>query len=126
MPERGNDQKLGHAWWAQTVDPPYKTGDQIMFGRATNELEKPPISREKGSFEILRVWGGNDLPQQYTLNTTWEDPGAWGIMLVDIARHAAKAYGNAGNITEQETLERIKQLFDAEWGKPTDAPQHIK
>ena len=58
-----------------------------MFSRSNNELEKPPISREQGAFEILRVWGGKDLPQQYALNTTWDDPGAWGLLLVDIARH---------------------------------------
>jgi len=97
----------------------------MIFGRKNNELEKPPISREQGSFEILRVWGGADLPQQYTLNTTWDDPGAWGLLLVDIARHAAKAYGSAGHTTEQEALARIKQIFDAEWGLPTDEPENI-
>lgn len=97
-----------------------------MFGRSNNELEKPPISREQGSFEILRVWGGNDLPQQCALNTTWEDPGAWGLLLVDIARHAAKAYGSTGNITEQEAMERIKLLFDAEWEEPTDVPKQVE
>jgi len=97
-----------------------------MFGRSDNELEKPPISREKGSFEILRVWGGKDLPQQYALNTTWEDPGSWGLLLVDIARHAAKAYGGSGGISEKEALSRIKQLLDAEWSYPTDAPEQIK
>ena len=97
-----------------------------MFSRTNNELEKPPISREKGSFEILRVWGGTNLPQQYALNTTWEDPGSWGLLLVDIARHAAKAYGGMGGITEQEALSRIKQLLDAEWGSPTDEPEQIK
>jgi len=97
-----------------------------MLGRTTNELEKPPISREKGSFEILRVWGGKNLPQQYALNTTWDDPGAWGLLLVDIARHAAKSYGSSGGITEQEALSRIKQLLDAEWDSPTDEPKQIK
>jgi hypothetical protein len=97
-----------------------------MFGRSNNELEKPPISREKGSFEILRVWGGKDLPQQYALNTTWDDPGAWGLLLVDIAHHAAKAYGGPGGISEKEALFRIKQLLDAEWSSPTDDPQQIK
>lgn len=97
----------------------------MIFGNAKNELEKPPISREKGAFEILRVWGGTNLPQQYAINTTWEDPAAWGLMLSDIARHAAKAYAAAGNTTEQEALSRIKQIFDAEWSSPTDEPQQV-
>lgn len=97
-----------------------------MPRRTDNELSKPPISQEEGSFEILRVWGGDNLPQQFSMITTWEDPGAWGLLMVDIARHAAKAYGKSGNINEQEALNRIKQLFDAEWRKPTDVPQQIK
>lgn len=97
----------------------------MIFGRKNTELEKSPIAREQGSFEILRVWGGTNLPQQYALNTTWDDPGAWGLLLMDIARHASKAYDSAGHITEQEALSRIKQIFDAEWGSPTDEPEKI-
>lgn len=97
-----------------------------MFSRSNNELKKPPVSREKGALEILRVWGGKNLPQQYALNTTWDDPGAWGLLLVDVARHAAKAYASTGSINEQEALSRIKQLLDAEWSSPTDDPEQIK
>jgi len=50
-----------------------------MFGRKAIELEKPPLSRDAGAFEILRVWGGDNLPQQYSLKTVWGDPGAWGL-----------------------------------------------
>jgi hypothetical protein len=96
-----------------------------MFGRSNKDLERPPISQERDSFELLRVWGGTNLPQQYAIRTTWDDPGAWGLLLVDIARHAAKAYGSAGQTTEQEALSRIKQLFDAEWSSPTDEPENI-
>ena len=97
----------------------------MIFGRANKELEKPPISRERDACEILRVWGGENLPQQYAINTTWDDPGAWGLLLVDIARHAAKAYGSAGQTTEQEALSRIKRLIDAEWCSLTDEPEQI-
>lgn len=97
-----------------------------MFGRKAIELEKPPLSRDAGAFEILRVWGGNNLPQQYSLKTVWGDPGAWGLMLVDIARHVAKAYGNTGDLSEEAALKRIKELFDAEWASPTDTPLQVK
>jgi hypothetical protein len=96
-----------------------------MFSRKNDELEKPPISQEKDSFEILRVWAGSNR-QQYSLKTNWDDPGAWGLLLVDIARHTAKAYGGSGNMTEQEALNRIKKLFDAEWGSPTDVPEQVE
>ena len=96
-----------------------------MFAKSKNELEKPPIASERNAFEILRVWAGKDLPQQYSLHTTWDDPGAWGLLLVDIARHTAKAYANLGDYSEREALERIRQLFDAEWESPTDVPEEL-
>lgn len=97
-----------------------------MFGRSKNKLEKPPVSRENGAVEILRVWGGLSLPQQYSLQTVWDDPGAWGLMLADIARHAAKAYGAGGRTTEADALGRIKEILDAEWSSPTDDPFQVK
>lgn len=97
----------------------------MIFGRAQKELQKPPISQEVGSFEILRVWCGENLPQQYALNTTWDDPGAWGLVLADIARHVAKAYGSSSEIPEREAFLRIKQLLDVEWCSPTDKPEQL-
>lgn len=97
-----------------------------MLGKTSSELDKPPVAREKGAAEILRVWGGDDLPQQYSLRTTWGDPGAWGLLLVDIAKHAARAYSASGGMTESVALARIKELFDAEWSAPTDVPERLE
>jgi hypothetical protein len=55
---------------------------------------------------------------QLTLKTQWDDPGAWGLLLVDIARHAAQAYARNG-VGRDQALARIKELFDAEWSRPT-------
>lgn len=96
-----------------------------MFGRSKGELEKPPIAREPGAREILRVWGGPDLPQQFVLKTTWDDPGAWGLLLADVARHAAKAYGNQGTRSETEAMGRIVEALKAELGSPTDDPVQV-
>jgi hypothetical protein len=41
-------------------------------------------------------------------------------MIVDIARHASKAYAGGDTAREREVLARIKQAFDAEWQAPTD------
>ena len=48
------------------------------------------------------------------------------LMLVDIARHVAKAYENTGDLSEEAALKRIKELFDAEWASPTDTPLQVK
>jgi Domain of unknown function (DUF5076) len=89
------------------------------------ELAPPPIAvTQPKSVEILRVWADPDGPQQLTLITQWEDPGAWGLLLVDIARHAAQAYAREG-VDRARALARIKELFDAEWASPTTGTKDL-
>lgn len=57
------------------------------------------------------------------LDPMWSDPAAWGLLLVDVARHAARAYAQNGTCPEASALTRIRQGFDAEWDHPTDDPQ---
>jgi Domain of unknown function (DUF5076) len=57
------------------------------------------------------------------LQTDQADPAAWGILLADIARHAAKAYALNGVYAEDEALHRIRQVFYAEWSAPTDVAE---
>ena len=86
------------------------------------ELEPPPIARSNSqAVEVLTVWAAPGQPQQLTLRTTWKDAGAWGLLLADIARHAAKAYANEGH-NAVEVLARIQQLMNAEFSEPTDRP----
>ena len=72
--------------------------------------------------EVLRVWAVPGQPQQLVLKTTWKEPGAWGLLLVDVARHAAKAYENEGR-NEAETFNRIWHFAQAELSGPTDDPK---
>lgn len=90
-----------------------------------NELNAPPMAQQRDAHEVLRVWAGDKLPQQCVLQTTRQDPFAWGLLLVDIARHAARAYANTGALSEQQALERIKQGFEAEWSSATDEPRQV-
>lgn len=57
---------------------------------------------------------------QVHLQRAFEDPEAWGILLVDIARHAARVYAAEGACSEDTALMAIKSMFDAEWDSPTD------
>ncbi len=50
----------------------------------------------------------------------FEDPEMWGMLLVDIARHAARAYGRESEFSEEEALSRILDMFEAEIERPTD------
>ena len=98
-----------------------------MFGKRSNrkDLKLPPIAEtDPKAVEILRVWTTPGGPQQLTLRTMWSDAGAWGVLLVDIARHASLAYANEGK-DPRVVLERIRELFEVEWANPTDKPQDI-
>jgi hypothetical protein len=98
-----------------------------MFGKrpTLNSLEVPPLAEKNPSaVEVLRVWAAPGRPQQLTLRTTWSDPGAWGLLIVDVARHAAKAYEAEGK-DPNEVLARIQELWNVEWSHPTDDPQQI-
>jgi len=97
-----------------------------MFGKrkTANELDPPPLAIEPEAVEILRVWTAQEGGQEVVLSTRWTDPGAWGLVLVDIAQHAANAYARNG-MRREEVLSRIRELFDAEWDSPTDDPREI-
>ena len=90
-----------------------------------DRLTLPPNAHETDAVEVLTVWARPGLPQQLTLQPTWPDPAAWGLMIRDITRHAARAYAANGTISESEALARIMTAFDAESMTPTDSPDDL-
>lgn len=86
-------------------------------------LEIPPVAAaDPEAREIGRVWV-SDGSQQVSLRVgIWEDPFAWGIFLVDLAKHVANAYHQTDGLDLDETLARIRGGFEAEWDSPTDQP----
>lgn len=86
-----------------------------------HELPVPEAAEtDANARELVRVWAAHGA-QHVTLATgLWRDPAAWGIMLVDLARHVAAAYRENSGLNPAETLERIRQGFAAEWDHPTD------
>ena len=98
-----------------------------MFGKRSNknELDLPPVASENpAATEVLRVWAAPGSPQQLTLRTTWKNAGAWGLLLADVARHAALAYQKEGR-DPQEVLGQIHKFWKAEWESPTDEPKDV-
>jgi hypothetical protein len=86
---------------------------------AFDALHVPPSALEQGGVEVLRaviVDGGLHL----ALRRAFEDPEAWGMLIADVARHVARIYATENKFAEQETLERIRALFNAEMDTPTD------
>jgi hypothetical protein len=82
-------------------------------------LAAPPTALEKGGTEVLRaaiVDGGLHV----SLLRAFDDPQAWGMLIADIARHVARIYKTEDNVPEDETIARIRDIFDAEMDAPSD------
>ena len=87
------------------------------------ELQIPPaVSKDKQAIELLRVWAAGGKQHVAIRTEIWEDPAAWGLMLVDLAKHVANAYEQRTGAGLDEVLSRIREGFDMEWESPTDAP----
>ena len=89
-----------------------------MAGPKEQPLPPDVIGREDAT-EVLRAFvidGGLSI----AFTRAFEEPDMWGLLLVDIARHAARAYAREGASTEDEALTRIVDMFEAEISRPTD------
>ncbi|HEY0330799.1 MAG TPA: DUF5076 domain-containing protein [Rhodopseudomonas sp.] len=82
----------------------------------------PDVVGREDAVEVLRAFvldGGLSI----AFMRAFEDPEMWGLLLVDIARHAARAYARESDYTEDEALSRIVDMFEAEIARPTDIGQ---
>ena len=79
----------------------------------------PPDALERGGVEILRasiVEGAVSVG----LRRSFDDPFTWGILLVDLARHASRIYALETGIAEEEALAQIQSGIESELNRPTD------
>ena len=79
----------------------------------------PDAMTNENAVEVLRAFvvdGGLSI----SFTRAFDDPQMWGMMLVDIARHAARVYEKEGTMTEAEALARIVEMFDNELAHATD------
>src|ERR1700692_5003332 len=89
-----------------------------MAGPKEQPLPPDVIGRDD-AVEGLRAFvldGGLSI----AFTRAFEEPDMWGLLLVDIARHASRAYARESEYTEEEALTRIIDMFEAEIGRPTD------
>jgi hypothetical protein len=79
----------------------------------------PDVMGREDATEVLRAFvldGGLSI----AFSRAFEEPDIWGLLLVDIARHAARAYARESEYTEDEALTRIVEMFEAEINRSTD------
>ena len=89
-----------------------------MSGPKEQPLPPDVIGRDDAT-EVLRAFivdGGLSI----AFTRAFEEPDMWGLLLVDLARHAARAYARESAFTEDEALTRIVDMFEAEIARPTD------
>ena len=87
------------------------------------ELPIPPrVFPDPDAAEVVRIWTAHGKQYVSLATNVWDDPAAWGIMLVDLARHVARAYQQTTGSDHAVSLSRIREVFDAEWDFPTDEP----
>jgi hypothetical protein len=89
-----------------------------MSGPKEQPLPPDVIGRDDAT-EVLRAFVV-DEGLSIAFMRAFDEPDMWGLMLVDIARHAARAYARESDYTEDEALTRIITMFDAEIARPTD------
>ena len=79
----------------------------------------PDVMGRDDATEVLRAFvvdGGLSI----AFTRAFEEPDMWGLLLVDIARHAARAYAQESSYTEEEALARVIEMFESEIARPTD------
>ncbi|MCY2964636.1 MAG: DUF5076 domain-containing protein [Planctomycetota bacterium] len=74
------------------------------------------------AIELLRVWAAHGEQHVSLVPGIWKDPASWGIMLVDLAKHVARAYEESSGLEYELAIQRIRQGIDAEWQDATDTP----
>lgn len=82
----------------------------------------PDVMGRDDATEVLRAFvvdGGLSI----AFTRAFEEPDMWGLLLVDIARHAARAYARETSCTEDEALARIVDMFESEIARPIDLGQ---
>lgn len=87
--------------------------------RHFDALMIPPQALEQGGVEVLRAAIVNE-GLHVSLRRAFDDPEAWGMLLADVARHAARVFANEKDVREEDALDRIRSMFDAELDLPTD------
>ena len=79
----------------------------------------PDVIGRDDAIEVLRAFvldGGLSI----AFTRAFDEPDMWGLLLVDVARHAARAYARESSFTEEQALARIIEMFEAEIARPTD------
>jgi hypothetical protein len=82
-------------------------------------LHIPPTVLERGGIEVLRaVIVDGEL--HVALRRAFDEPDPWGMLLADVTRHIARIYATESALTQDQVIERVRAIYEAEMDNPTD------
>ncbi len=82
-------------------------------------LAVPPTALELGGYEVMRaaIAEGN---LHVSLRRAFDEPETWGILLADVARHIGRIYALEAGMREDQVVEKVWTMFEAEMERPAD------
>src|SRR5260370_17687156 len=84
-----------------------------------NAVKPPPSVEGRDGSEVRRV-AVHDGSVHFALRRAFNDPGAWGLLFVDAARHVARAFAHEKICTEDEAVDRIRIAFEKAIREPPE------
>lgn len=93
-----------------------------MTDSTIHELAVPPDALEHGGHEVLRAFvvdGGLSV----SLQRAFDEPGTWGVLLVDLARQVAHVFEKEGAMSADEAMAEMRRMLDSEWDAQGDLGQ---
>jgi hypothetical protein len=97
------------------MDPQEPEGKMGVF----EALHVPPAALEQGGVEVLRAVI-IDGALHVSLRRAFDEPDVWGMLIADVARHVARIYAKETALSEDQALERVLAILQAEMDNPTD------
>jgi hypothetical protein len=82
-------------------------------------LHVPPAALDQGGVEVLRAVI-IDGALHVSLRRAFDDAEAWGMLIADVTRHIARIYAKESPLSEDQVIERVRSIYDAEMDSPSD------
>jgi hypothetical protein len=82
-------------------------------------LHVPPAALDQGGVEVLRAVI-IDGALHVSLRRAFDDAEAWGMLIADVTRHIARIYAKESPLSEDQVIERVRSIYDAEMDAPSD------
>jgi hypothetical protein len=94
------------------------------MGHKDGKLVIPnPALKDPKANEMIRAWVAQKSLHCSVRLGVWKDPAAWGLLLADIVRHVANAHSESEGRDKAQTIQKIRQGFNAEMDKPSNKPK---